>query len=122
MHGGRKIGQSITFLLSTPPGQGSRVLAGLDPQNWPHFVHGAVDVSSVFIEIWVLLPVVKADPKLDQDYSGAIILAPPAMEDSSWTRSFRQASGCVRLDESRSRRRKNYGSGVRFIRSWIGKG
>lgn len=105
---------SLLFAYSL--GKAQRVLAGLDPEIGPIFVHGAVDAFvRIYRDLGVNLPVVeKADPKLDQDYAGAIILAPPAVEDSSWTRSFRQAkrgfaSGWMAIRGAR--RRKNLDRG-----------
>ena len=105
---------SLLFAYSL--GKAQRVLAGLDPEIGPIFVHGAVDAFvRIYRDLGVDLPVVeKADPKLDQDYAGAIILAPPAVEDSNWTRSFRQAkrgfaSGWMAIRGAR--RRKNLDRG-----------
>ena len=105
---------SLLFAYSL--GKAQRVLAGLDPEIGPIFVHAAVDAFvRIYRDLGVDLPVVeKADPKLDQDYAGAIILAPPAVEDSNWTRSFRQAkrgfaSGWMAIRGAR--RRKNLDRG-----------
>ena len=105
---------SLLFAYSL--GKAQRVLAGLDPEIGPIFVHGAVDAFvRIYRDLGVDLPVVeKADPKLDQDYAGAIILAPPAVEDSKWARSFRQAkrgfaSGWMAIRGAR--RRKNLDRG-----------
>tara|TARA_B100000212_G_scaffold134734_1_gene101280 strand:- start:1241 stop:2239 length:999 start_codon:yes stop_codon:yes gene_type:complete len=105
---------SLLFAYSL--GKAQRVLAGLDPEIGPIFVHGAVDAFvRIYRDLGIDLPVVeKADPKLSQDYAGAIILAPPAVEDSNWTRSFRQAkrgfaSGWMAIRGAR--RRKNLDRG-----------
>ena len=111
---------SLLFAYSL--GKAQRVLAGLDPEIGPIFVHGAVDAFvRIYRDLGVNLPVVeKADPKLDQDYSGAIILAPPAVEEAAACavatraaraapRAGRAAATCARAPPPRrsSRRTQN---------------
>jgi len=83
---------SIIFAYSL--GKAQRVLAGVDPEIGPIFIHNAV---SSFLPIYktfgVDFPCVhKVDSGSVQDYSKGLIVVPPAAEDSSWLKRFSFAS------------------------------
>lgn len=103
---------SLVFAYSL--GKAQRVLAGLDPSIGPIYAHSAVHP---FLEHYqnagVLLPEVRKIDK-EKDFSGAMIIAPPAVEDSSWMKKFRRvkrgfASGWMAIRGPR--RRKNIDRG-----------
>ena len=73
---------SLLFAYSL--GKAQRVIAGLDAQMGPIYVHGAVDeFMRIYANLGIDLPVVeKVDRHLQRDYDGAMIVAPPAVEDS----------------------------------------
>ena len=77
---------SLLFAYSL--GKAQRVLAGLDPSIGPIYAHSAVHS---FLEHYrnagVYLPKVKKVEK-GKDFSDAMIIAPPAVEDSTWVRKF----------------------------------
>ena len=82
-----------SMLFAYSLGKAQRVLAGLDPSIGPIFAHGAVHpFLPVYQESGVSLPDVKKPKEGDGDWAGAIIVAPPAVEDAGWTRRFKGAS------------------------------
>ena len=103
---------SLIFAYSL--GKAQRVLAGLDSSIGPIYAHSAVHS---FLEHYhnagIVLPEVKKVDK-EKDFSGAMIIAPPAVEDSSWTKKFKKtkrgfASGWMAIRGPR--RRKNIDRG-----------
>jgi putative mRNA 3-end processing factor len=103
---------SLIFAYSL--GKAQRILAGLDPSNGPIYAHSAIHS---FLEHYqragIDLPAVKKVDK-EKDFSGAMIIAPPAVEDSSWTKKFKKtkrgfASGWMAIRGPR--RRKNIDRG-----------
>ena len=103
---------SLIFAYSL--GKAQRVLAGLDASVGPIYAHSAVHP---FLEHYqnagVILPEVKKIED-EKDFSGAMVIAPPAVEDSSWMRKFRMvkrgfASGWMAIRGPR--RRKNIDRG-----------
>jgi putative mRNA 3-end processing factor len=104
--------ESLLFAYSL--GKAQRVLAGLDSTIGPIYAHPAVhSFLKHYKNAGVALPKVRKIEK-ENDLSGAIVIAPPAVEDSSWTKRFRQvkrgfASGWMAIRGPR--RRKNLDRG-----------
>ena len=105
---------SLLFAYSL--GKAQRVLAGVDREIGPIFIHHAV---SPFLPIYersgVDLPKVeKVDLDSEQNYSKGLIVVPPAVQDSSWLKRFTYAerafaSGWMAIRGLR--RRRNLGKG-----------
>jgi len=115
---------SILFAYSL--GKAQRVLAGLDPSIGPIFAHGAVHpFLPVYRESGVSLPDVKKPKEGDGDWAGAIIVAPPAVEDAGWTRRFKGASrafasGWMAVRGARRRRNLDRGFILSDHADWAG--
>lgn len=103
-----------TLLFAYSLGKAQRVLAGLDTKLGDIYAHSAVHP---FLEAYrnagIKLPNIK---KIDKEskFNGSIVIAPPAVEDSSWTKKFRGAkrgfaSGWMAIRGPR--RRKNIDRG-----------
>lgn len=84
---------SILFGYSL--GKAQRLLSGLDPAIGPIFCHGSVeqvneDYRASGVELPATLPV--GEKEKGEDWSGAMIVAPPGAADSAWMRRFGDAS------------------------------
>lgn len=103
-----------SMLFAYSLGKAQRVLAGLDSNIGPIFAHSAVhSFLDHYRNAGVHLPEVKK-VNGEKNFSGAIVIAPPAVEDSSWSRKFRNvkvgfASGWMAIRGQR--RRKNFDRG-----------
>lgn len=101
-----------SLLLCYALGKAQRVLAGIDPEIGPVYVHGAVErINAAYRAAKVPLaparPVSAAPPKTAWDR--ALVLAPPSAQGTPWVRRFRQvasgfASGWMRIRGARRRR------------------
>ena len=101
-----------SVLFAYALGKAQRVLAGVDPTIGPICVHGAVHaMNQAYAESGVTLPpstyVFDAAPK--QDWSQALIVAPPSAQGTPWLRRFGHlsmafASGWMRVRGQRRRR------------------
>ena len=116
---------SLLFAYSL--GKAQRVIAGLDAQMGPIYVHGAVDeFMRIYANLGINLPVVeKVDRNLQRDYDGAMIVAPPAVEDSNWAKTFRGAkrgfaSGWMAIRGARRRRNLDRGFVLSDHADWKG--
>lgn len=116
---------SLLFAYSL--GKAQRVIAGLDAQMGPIYVHGAVDeFMRIYANLGIDLPVVeKVDRHLQRDYDGAMIVAPPAVEDSNWAKTFRGAkrgfaSGWMAIRGARRRRNLDRGFVLSDHADWKG--
>jgi putative mRNA 3-end processing factor len=116
---------SILFAYSL--GKAQRVLAGLDPSNGPILVHPAVDsFISYYQQAGVVFPdVTKVERGKEYDLTKAIILAPPAVEDSTWIRKFKNAkkafaSGWMAIRGARRRRNLDRGFVLSDHADWTG--
>ena len=116
---------SLLFAYSL--GKAQRVIAGLDAQMGPIYVHGAVDeFMRIYANLGIDLPVVeKVDRHLQRDYDGAMIVAPPAVEDSNWVKTFRGAkrgfaSGWMAIRGARRRRNLDRGFVLSDHADWKG--
>ena len=116
---------SLLFAYSL--GKAQRILAGLDNNVGQVFVHGAV---YPFLEHYeragARLPaVIKVERGQDHDFNQAMIIAPPAVEDSTWTRKFRSArkgfaSGWMAVRGARRRRNLDRGFILSDHADWDG--
>jgi len=115
-----------SMLFAYSLGKAQRVLAGLDPSIGPIFAHGAVHpFLPVYQESGVSLPDVKKPKEGDGDWAGAIIVAPPAVEDAGWTRRFKGASrafasGWMAVRGARRRRNLDRGFVLSDHADWAG--
>ena len=116
---------SLLFAYSL--GKAQRVIAGLDAQMGLIYVHGAVDeFMRIYANLGIDLPIVeKVDRHLQRDYEGAMIVAPPAVEDSNWTKTFRGAkrgfaSGWMAIRGARRRRNLDRGFVLSDHADWKG--
>jgi putative mRNA 3-end processing factor len=76
-------------------GKAQRLLAGLDPAIGPILTHGAVEtMTALYREAGVHLPstTYATIEQRDPSWSRAIVVAPPSVDGSSWTRRFGPAS------------------------------
>ncbi len=115
---------SLLFAYSL--GKAQRVLRGLDTSIGPVFAHGAVHpFLPVYESSGVKFPVVKKAKEGDGDWSGAMIVAPPAVEDAGWTRRFKGArrgfaSGWMTVRGARRRRNLDRGFVLSDHADWAG--
>ena len=108
-------------------GKAQRVLAGLDSSIGPIFLHPA---AYEFLEPYrnagiVLPPAEKVEKRKHQDYAHSIIIAPPAVEDSGWARTFPGcrksfASGWMAIRGQRRRRNLDQGFVLSDHADWDG--
>ena len=101
-----------SVLFAYALGKAQRVLAGIDPTIGPIYVHGAIHaMNQAYAASGVALPPAKyagdAGPK--QDWSQALIVAPPSAQGTPWLRRFGRvslafASGWMRVRGQRRRR------------------
>jgi putative mRNA 3-end processing factor len=101
-----------SLLLGYALGKAQRMLAGLDPSVGPILTHGAVEQMTALyraegIALPPTVPALAADRS--DDWSRAIVLAPPGAEQTPWARRFgdaasAMASGWMRVRGARRRR------------------
>jgi putative mRNA 3-end processing factor len=92
-------------------GKSQRLLAGLDSDIGPIYLHGAVErMAREYRAAGVHLPPTNlvSEAPTRQDWVGAMIVAPPSAHNSSWSRKFNastaMASGWMRVRGARRRR------------------
>ena len=107
MEKNKEDGKSLFFCLFT--WQGTKSFSGLGPIFGIVYAHNAVhSFLNAYKHAGVELPDVKKVEK-GIDYNGSIILAPPAVEDSSWTKIFAEQeedlrrAGWLFVDQERER-------------------
>lgn len=101
-----------SILFAYALGKAQRLLMGIDATIGPIYVHGAVhNLNEIYRASGVRLPdaryVGEASPK--EDWSRALIIAPPSAQSSPWLRRFGRsstafASGWMRVRGQRRRR------------------
>jgi len=116
---------SLLFAYSL--GKAQRILSGLKSSIGPVFAHGAVHP---FLEHYekagVHFPEVKKlERGQEDDLSKSIIIAPPAVEDSTWTRKIRNcrrafASGWMSIRGAKRRRNLDQGFILSDHADWDG--
>ena len=115
---------SLLFAYSL--GKAQRVLRGLDPSIGPIFAHGAVHpFLPVYETCGVTFPRVQKPKNGSGDWAGAMIVAPPAVEDAGWTRRFKDAkrgfaSGWMAVRGARRRRNLDRGFVLSDHADWAG--
>lgn len=115
---------SLLFAYSL--GKAQRVLRGLDSSIGPVFAHGAVHpFLPVYESSGVRFPKVQKPREGDGDWAGAMIVAPPAVEDAGWTRRFKGAqrgfaSGWMAVRGARRRRNLDRGFVLSDHADWAG--
>lgn len=101
-----------SLLLGYALGKAQRLLAGVNPEIGPIFVHGAVrTLNQAYRDAGIALPqthVVGQMPR-GYDWSKALIVAPPGAQGTPWARRFGEqssafASGWMRIRGARRRR------------------
>ena len=119
---------SVLFCYSF--GKAQRILASVDPAIGPIFCHGAVEpLNRAYVRAGVNLPVtrpVSAIAAKDKTaFKGALIIAPPSAQGSTWMRRFGDysdafASGWMRLRGTRRRRGLDRGFVLSDHADWPG--
>lgn len=117
-----------SLLMGYSFGKAQRILAGIDPTIGPIVVHGAVEpINRAYREAGVDLPATSL-VSLVQDkavWRRALVLAPPSVQGSSWSRRFAEASdafasGWMRLRGARRRRGVDRGFVLSDHADWPG--
>ena len=108
-------------------GKAQRMLAGVDPSIGPIFTHGSVQrLNEVYREMGVLLPpTTYALAAQKKNFGGALVVAPPGMNGSSWVRRFgdfstAMASGWMQVRGHRRRRAVDRGFTLSDHADWHG--
>lgn len=119
---------SVLFCYSF--GKAQRILGGVDPAIGPIFCHGAVEpLNRAYAQAGVHLPLtrlVSDIPAKDKAaFKGALIIAPPSAQGSTWMRRFGDysdafASGWMRLRGTRRRRGLDRGFVLSDHADWPG--
>jgi len=83
-----------SFLFGYALGKAQRLLAGVDPAIGPILLHGAVEtMTACYREVGVALPETHPATAERGRHAGALVLAPPATQDSAWMRRFGPSAG-----------------------------
>jgi putative mRNA 3-end processing factor len=103
--------QGLTsFLYAYALGKAQRLLAGVDPSIGPILLHGAADaMTAAYREAGVALPATRPGTAERGRHTGALVIAPPSVDDSAWARRFGPsaaafASGWMLVRGARRRR------------------
>lgn len=101
----------ISLLYGYALGKAQRLIAGLDPSIGPILTHGAVErMTRAYRDEGIALPpTIYAGDTDRKARAGAIVIAPPSAEGSTWARRFGPsssafASGWMRVRGARRRR------------------
>ncbi len=117
-----------SLVLGYSFGKAQRILAGVDRTIGPIFVHGAVEpLNRAYRAEGVDLPetTLVADIKDKAQFKGALIVAPPSAQNSTWTRRLGDysdafASGWMQLRGARRRRSVDRGFVLSDHADWPG--
>jgi len=120
-----------SLLLGYSFGKAQRMLAGVNAQIGPIFVHGAVEpLNRAYREAGVALPATRlvTEAKDKSEFARALIVAPPSVAGSVWTRRFAGtegssdafASGWMQLRGARRRRGVDRGFVLSDHADWPG--
>ena len=121
-----------SLLMGYSFGKAQRILAGVDAGIGPIFVHGAVEsLNRAYREEGVALPTTRlvTDVADRNDFKTALIVAPPSVQGSVWTRRFASvgegasdafASGWMQLRGARRRRGVDRGFVLSDHADWPG--
>ena len=98
------------FLHAYALGKAQRLLAGVDPSIGPILLHGAAEaMTACYRDAGVALPDTRPATAERGKHTGALVIAPPSVEDSTWARRFGPstsafASGWMLVRGARRRR------------------
>jgi putative mRNA 3-end processing factor len=116
-----------SLLMGYSFGKAQRILAGVDAGIGPIVVHGAVEpLNRAYREAGVALPPTHNANELDKAaLSKALIVAPPSVQGSAWTKRFGDysdafASGWMQLRGARRRRAVDRGFVLSDHADWPG--
>jgi putative mRNA 3-end processing factor len=116
-----------SLLMGYSFGKAQRILAGVDAGIGPIVVHGAVEpVNRAYREAGVVLPPTHNANELDKAaLAKALIVAPPSVQGSAWTKRFGDysdafASGWMQLRGARRRRAVDRGFVLSDHADWPG--
>lgn len=117
-----------SMIFGYPLGKSQRAIAGLDASIGPIYCHGAVErMNQVYREAGVPLPetMPTGEPKRGADWSGAMVVAPPSAQGSTWTRRFGDLStgmlsGWMRIRGTRRRQSMDRGFVLSDHADWPG--
>jgi putative mRNA 3-end processing factor len=106
-----------SMIFGYPLGKSQRAIAGLEQSIGPIFCHGAIErMNEVYRESGVSLPPTTAtgDPVRGTDWAGAMVVAPPSAQGSTWMRRFGEVStamlsGWMRIRGTRRRQSMDRG-------------
>ncbi|MEK8029493.1 ligase-associated DNA damage response exonuclease [Ideonella sp. DXS29W] len=116
-----------SLLMGYSFGKAQRILAGVDASIGPIVVHGAVEpLNHAYRAAGVALPATLHATELDKAAIGrALIVAPPSVQGSAWTKRFGDysdafASGWMQLRGARRRRAVDRGFVLSDHADWPG--
>lgn len=116
-----------SLLMGYSFGKAQRILAGVDVSIGPIVTHGAVDpLNEAYRAAGVVLPATHRVTDLDKAaLSRALVVAPPSVQGSPWTRRFGDASdafasGWMQLRGARRRRAVDRGFVLSDHADWPG--
>lgn len=106
-----------SLLMGYSLGKAQRMLASLDPELGPIFVHGSVrSINQAYEKSGVYFPPARHPSQMDSkfDFSTSIIVAPPSVQGTPWTRRFGNvstafASGWMMIRGARRRKAADRG-------------
>lgn len=116
-----------SLLMGYSFGKVQRILAGVDASTGPIVVHGAVEpLNEAYRAAGIALPPTRRATEMDKaDLRRALVLAPPSVHGSAWSRRFPGASdafasGWMRLRGARRRRGVDRGFVLSDHADWPG--
>ncbi|HEX5686194.1 MAG TPA: ligase-associated DNA damage response exonuclease [Ideonella sp.] len=116
-----------SLLMGYSFGKAQRILAGVDPAIGPIVVHGAVEpLNEAYRAAGVSLPPTHHATEVDKTaLSRALVVAPPSVQGSAWTKRFGDysdafASGWMQLRGARRRRAVDRGFVLSDHADWPG--
>lgn len=116
-----------SLLMGYSFGKAQRILAGVDPAIGPIVVHGAVEpLNEAYRAAGVALPPTQHPTEVDKAaLSRALVVAPPSVQGSAWTKRFGDysdafASGWMQLRGARRRRAVDRGFVLSDHADWPG--
>ena len=123
-----KAAGKASLLLCYALGKAQRVLAGVDPEIGPVYLHGAVQrVTAAYRAAGVpmVATTLVGPARRGDDWRGALIVAPPSALHTPWGRRFRPlvsgfASGWMRIRGARRRRAVDRGFVLSDHADWPG--
>jgi putative mRNA 3-end processing factor len=118
----------VSLLFGYALGKAQRLLAGLDPSIGPILTHGAVErMTAAYRAAGVALPATTyaTVAQRSPEWRGAIVVAPPSADGSTWARRFGPqstgfASGWMRVRGARRRRSLDRGFTLSDHVDWPG--